>query len=131
MSVKVEELNANHDEDVEPQSGNSSILQSPSTGPKGNGGSLHYQNQVIDQDSDPGSIKVRKMNPNKNQDAKPHKEPQASSKAQSSGLNGHGGSLPLQNKFREQKLKVQKLNPNHDQDSKLWSGTFSISKAPN
>ena len=40
---------ANQDQDAKPQSGTSSFLQSPKWGLKGNWGSLHLQNQDIEQ----------------------------------------------------------------------------------
>ena len=48
----------NQDQDAKPQSGTSSILQSPESGLKSQGGSLHLHINLENENSDQGPIKV-------------------------------------------------------------------------
>ena len=57
-------------QDDKPQSGTSSILQSPKSGVKGHGCSLHLQNQDRDPNLEHGCIKDQWPYPNQDQNAK-------------------------------------------------------------
>ena len=62
---------SSQDQDAKPQSGTSSILQSPKSGLKGHGCSLHLQNKKESKNSEYGCTKDQWPYPNQYQDAKP------------------------------------------------------------
>ena len=96
----------NQYQDAKPQSGTSSVLQSPKSGLKGHGCSLHLQIKMERQNSDSGCTKVQWPYPNKGEDAKPKSETSRVLVSPKSGIKGHWFSLRLQNQDREPKLRA-------------------------
>ena len=70
----------NKDQDAKPQSGTSIVLQSPKSGLKGHGCSLHLQNHSEGKKSKDGCIKNHWPYQNQDQDSNPSEETPASSK---------------------------------------------------
>ena len=125
----------NQDQDAKPQSGTSSVLQSPKWGLQGHGCSSHLQNQDrakirimgVSKTSDYIQIKIKM--PNLSQ------EPPASSKAQNEALKDIDDLCTFKFKIENQNLdcgciKDQWPYPNQFQDAKPKSGTSSILQRP-
>ena len=88
------------DQDTKPLSGTCSALQSPKSGLKGHGCSLHIQNQDRESKFGKKCIKDQWPYPNQDQDAKPQSETSSVLQSPKSGLKGHGSSLHFQNQDR-------------------------------
>ena len=120
---------------AKPQSGTSSILQSPQSGLKGHVCSLHLHNQ--------DRVKIQNMGVSKTSDyihikimiQNHSQEPPASFKAPNQDLKDMGVLCTLKIKIESQNsehgyIKDQRSYPNQDQDSKPQSGTSSILQSP-
>ena len=94
----------NQDQDAKPQSGTSSVLQSPKWGLKGHGCSLHLKNQNREQKLISG-LNLRPMTISKSRSRYQTsvRNIQLPTKPKS-GLKGHWGSLHYQNRDREPKF---------------------------
>ena len=97
----------NQYQDAKPQSGTSSILQSPKSGLKGHGCSLQIKTESPN--SDHQCTKNQWLYPNEDEDAKPQSSTSSLIKIHKAGLKENEWSLHLQSKDRE---------PNQDQDAK-------------
>ena len=116
FKIKIESQNSDHgyikdqwpypnqDQDAKPQSGTSSILQSPKSGLKGHGCSLHLQNQDESQNLEHGCMKDQWPYPNQDKDTKPQSGTFCILQSPKLGLQGHWFSLYLQNQDREPKF---------------------------
>ena len=94
----------NQDKDAKPQSGTSSILQSPKSGLQGHEWSFTFKIKKESQNSNHGCIKDQWPYPNQDQHAKPQSRTSSILQSPKSGLKGHGWSLHLQNQNEELKL---------------------------
>ena len=117
----------------QPQSGTSRILQSPKSGLKGHGCSLHLQNKIEGRYWE--HVCIRKLQyPNQDQDAKPQLGTSSIVQTTKWGLKGHGYSLHHQNQDRMPNFGKWVYNGwlylNHYQDVEPQSGTFSILGSP-
>merc|ERR1712081_82164 len=93
----------NQYQDAKPQSGTSSILQSPKWGLKGHGCSLHLQHQ----DREPKfGIWVNQRPVTISKSISGCQTPVSNLQSPRSGLKGHGCSLHLQNQDREPKFGI-------------------------
>merc|ERR1711954_99838 len=90
--------------DAKPQSGTSSILQSPKSGLEGHGCSLHLQSQYREPKF--GIWVYQRPYPNQYQDANPQSGTSSVLQRPRSGLQGHGCSLHLQSQDRESKFGI-------------------------
>ena len=121
----------NQDPDAKPWSGISSIFQSPKSGLRWHGCSLHLQNQdrniSVSNTSDHIQINIKMPNPSQ--------EPPASPKAPNKDLKNMDVPCTFKIKLESPNLeheciKDKWLYPNRDQDAKPKSGTSSILKSP-
>ena len=95
---------SNQDQDAKPQSGTSSILQSPKQWLKGHGCSLHLQNQDREPTSEHWCIKDQWTHPIQDQDPKSQSGTSSILQSPKLGLKGHRYSLHLQTQYREPKF---------------------------
>ena len=87
----------NQDQDAKPQSGTSSVLQSPKWGLQGHGCSLHLKIKIESWNLKHTFIKDQWPYPNQDQDVKPHLGTSSVLKRPKWELKGHWVSLHLQN----------------------------------
>ena len=97
---------------------------------------MHSQINLDTQNLEQGFIKVQKLYPNQDKDAKPYSGTFGILQIPKVGTQGNGSSWHLQNQFRKLKfnkgsLKVEKSCSHHDQDAKLKSTTCSILQSSN
>ena len=125
----------NQDQDAKPRSVTSSILQSPKSGLKWHGGSLHSQNQDrakiwiigVSNTSDHIQSKIKMPNPGQ--------EPSVPIKASNPDLMDMDVLCTFKSKIASQNLehgciKEQQSYPNQDRDCKPQSGASSILQTP-
>ena len=125
----------NQYQDAKPQSGTSSLLQSPKTGFKGKRCSLHLQIKIEHLNLEYRYIKDQWPYPNQDLDDKPQSGVSRPHQSSKSELHRHGCSLYLQNKDREPTFRTwvyknQWPYPNQDQGAKPHSGTSSVLRIP-
>ena len=90
------------DQDSQPHSGTSSVLQSPKSGLEGHRCSLKIK--IERQTLEHRSIRDQWPYPNEDQDAKPHSGTSSVLQSPKWGAKGHGCSLHLQNEDKEPKF---------------------------
>ena len=95
----------NHDQNAKPQSGTSSILQSPKWGLRSTDVLCTLKFRIESQNLDHGCIKDQWPYPNHNQDAKPQSASASILQSPKWGLKGPQCSLHLQNHNRKPKLE--------------------------
>ena len=94
----------NQDQDAKPQSGTSSILQSPNEDLKDMDVLCTFKIKIESQNLDHGCIKDQWPYQNQNHDAKPQSGTSSVLQGPKWGLKGHGCSLHLQNQESEPKF---------------------------
>ena len=103
--VKDQWLYLNQDQDTKPESGTSSVLQSPKWGLKGHGFFCTFKIKIESPNSDHGYIKDQWPYLNQDQDARPKSETSSILQNPKWGLKGQGCSFHLKNQVRGSKIR--------------------------